>query len=92
MTNWVQKIDTEHKDDDIRNFYWIYKIKLIADNANTENLEQYLNDAGTDGWECFSITQLHKGKGTDNEDPFIRYHFKKRMDRRYTVDSTGVEY
>ena len=86
MTEYIQERerDTEHRDDDIRNFYWIYKIKLIAEETDKYNIEKYLNEMGTAGWECFSISQLHKE--TEKEDPFIRYHFKKRMDKRYKLN------
>ena len=83
MMKYTQEIDTEHRDDDIRNFYWIYQIKVIAEHTDKYDVEKYLNDMGRDGYECFSIT-----KQPELEKTFIRYHFKKRMDKRYTIYST----
>ena len=83
-----ENIDRTHKDDDIRNFYWVYKIKLFHIGANIDFVEDQINELGSDGWECFNITELHKNM--NEETGYVRYYFKKRMDKRYL--DPNVEY
>jgi hypothetical protein len=52
---------------------WEYRVMLmavggfLAPNVDVDQLGQYLNEAGEDGWELMSVVPITRGRGETSE-------------------------